>query len=39
VTNLTGTNYFASLATMPTVGVFQVPAPPMRIGLSVARVF
>ncbi len=36
VLNLTDANYFASLATMPTVGVFQSPAPPRRFGVSIA---
>jgi outer membrane receptor protein involved in Fe transport len=39
ITNLTDTHYFASVATMPTVGVFQVPAPPRRFGASISSIF
>ena len=39
VSNLNDARYFASLATMPTVGVFQSPAAPRRFGASIGRVF
>jgi iron complex outermembrane receptor protein len=34
VLNLTDAEYVTSLATMPTVGVFQSPAPPRRFGAT-----
>ena len=39
VLNLTNAHYYDSLATMPTVGVFQRPAAPRRVGVSVAYAF
>ena len=36
VLNLTAAEYVISLATMPTVGVFQSPAPPRRFGATLA---
>ncbi len=39
VHNLTDADYYASLATMPTVGVFQSPAAPRRIGISIGHGF
>ena len=39
VLNLTDAHYFDSLATMPTVGVFQSPAAPRRFGASIAYAF
>ena len=37
VLNLTDADYYASLATMPTVGVFQSPAAPRRLGVSIGH--
>ena len=39
VLNLTDADYYDSLATMPTVGVFQSPAAPRRFGASIAYAF
>jgi iron complex outermembrane recepter protein len=39
VLNLTDSKYVTSLATMPTVGVFQSPAAPRRIGVTVGHGF
>ena len=39
VLNLTDSDYYASLATMPTVGVFQSPAAPRRFGISIDQSF
>jgi iron complex outermembrane recepter protein len=39
VLNLTDADYYASLATMPTVGVFQSPAAPRRFGISIDQSF
>ena len=39
VLNLTDADYFASLATMPTVGVLQSPAAPRRVGVSISHAF
>ena len=39
VLNLTDADYFTSLATMPTVGVFQSPAAPRRFGVSISLYF
>ena len=36
VLNLTNADYVTSLATMPTVGVFQSPAAPRRFGATIA---
>ncbi len=39
VLNLTDADYVTSLATMPTVGVFQSPAAPRRFGASIGYRF
>jgi len=39
VLNLTGTHYYESLSPFPTFGVFQNPAAPRRLGLSIGYSF
>ena len=39
VLNLTDTQYYDSLATVPTVGVLHSPAAPRRFGASVGYAF